>query len=428
MIQNQALNYILDSGDKNFLAENNIGIDFFSDYKGEFSFIQEHINNYGNVPDKMTFLSAFPDFDVVKVNEGPAYIIKELYKERNKRTLAKIFNGIRDLLNEDNVEDAVKLYTSAIDQVTQNTRMPTIDIMHDLSRYDSYEERTKDISRYFVKTGFPELDAIIGGWNRKEELAVIMARPGTAKSWTLLKSAAAAAQQGLRVGFYSGEMTAELCGYRLDTLIGHVSNGSLVFGNKQVQMEYKKYIANAPTQLKGTIKILTPQMIGGMAGVSSLRAFIEKDKLDILFVDQHSLLDDDRKGRTPVEKASNISKDLKALQVLSGIPIITASQQNRSDKDENDKASVANIAQSDRIGQDATNVIALDRKDGVLSLFIAKSRNAVSGRELKYAVDLDKGNFVYIPTDKEAADADKCKQLQETFDYDNNDEETPFEC
>ena len=223
-------------------------------------------------------------------------------------------------------------------------------------------------------------------------------------------------------------MTAELCGYRLDTLIGHVSNGSLVFGNKQVQMEYKKYIANAPTQLKGTIKILTPQMIGGMAGVSALRAFIEKDKLDILFVDQHSLLDDDRKGRTPVEKASNISKDLKALQVLSGIPIIAASQQNRSDKDENDKASVANIAQSDRIGQDATNVIALDRKDGVLSLFIAKSRNAVSGRELKYAVDLDKGNFVYIPTDKEEADADKCKQLQETFDYDNSDEETPFEC
>ena len=33
----------------------------------------------------------------------------------------------------------------------------------------------------------------------------------------------------------------------------------------------------------------------------------------MLCIDQHSLLEDDRNARNPVEKASNISKDLKNL-------------------------------------------------------------------------------------------------------------------
>ena len=39
-------------------------------------------------------------------------------------------------------------------------------------------------------------------------------------------------------------------------------------------------------------------------------------------MDQHSLLEDDKKGRTPVDRAANISKDLKNLQVMKKIPII----------------------------------------------------------------------------------------------------------
>ena len=81
------------------------------------------------------------------------------------------------------------------------------------------------------------------------------------------------------------------------------------------KMIIKKFIDELPTKYKGSIKVLTPNMIDGPAGVNSLRTFIEKEKLDILFVDQHSLLEDDRKARNPIEKAANISKDLKNLQV-----------------------------------------------------------------------------------------------------------------
>ena len=65
-----------------------------------------------------------------------------------------------------------------------------VDILKDTSRYEAYVERTKDFNKFYIKTGFPELDKIIGGWDREEELGTIVARTNYGKSWILLKSAA----------------------------------------------------------------------------------------------------------------------------------------------------------------------------------------------------------------------------------------------
>ena len=142
-------------------------------------------------------------------------------------------------------------------------------------------------------------------------------------------------------------------------------------------------------------------MINGPAGVSALRTFIEKEKLDILFVDQHSLLEDDRKAKTPVEKASNISKDLKMLQVLEKIPIISVSQMNRTkNEDDSELIDLSQIAQADRIGQDSTLVLGIirDKNDpNIMKLQIVKSRDGGQvGKLLNYYTDLNLGTMQYI--------------------------------
>ena len=213
--------------------------------------------------------------------------------------------------------------------------------------------------------------------------------------------ALAAAEQGLNVGLYSGEMSEKKVGYRLDTLLQHLPNSALIHGSISVKDDYKTYIEHLPNRLKGSIKVLTPKMINGSAGVNALRAFIEKDKLDILFIDQHSLLEDDRGAKNPIERASNISKDLKNLQVLKRIPIIAVSQQNRTKNDEDsDNIDTNQIAQSDRIGQDATVIIGItrDKKDNsLLSLHVVKSRDSVVGNKITYKVDFNVGTFQFIP-------------------------------
>lgn len=415
MVQLQFLNKLLETKDTSILLMNNLNDEFFSDYQEEYRFIRDHINQYGNCPDIYSFADKFPDFDIIKVEESISYLIDGLYEDRNKRKLAKVFNKVRDLLNQGKTEEAMTVYTSAASDIVQSSHLETVDIFHDTTRYDKYVERCQDYNKFYIKTGFNELDELIGGWDRNEELATIVARPGVGKSFLLFKIAVAAAEQGLTVGIYSGEMSETKVGYRIDTLISHLSNSAIMRGKDFVQTEYKKYMEELPNKFKGTIKVLTPAMINGTAGVTALRAFVEKEKLDILCVDQHSLLEDDRRARNPVEKAANISRDLKNLQVIKGIPIIAVSQQNRGLTDDNGP-STANVAQSDRISQDSTILIFIERKDNILTLNLVKARDSINGKKLQYAADLDKGIFEFIPNDSDGLNSDSAEALRREFD------------
>lgn len=424
MIQLQVLNKILKSKDASFITENNLSEDYFSDYKEEFLFIKNHISSYGKVPDIETFLIKFKTFDIIDVSEDNSYLLSELIKDRNTRFLVNTFNSIRNALQNNQIDKALDIYKSSVENQVTDVGIKSVDIISDTSRYDSYVERSRDFSKFYVKTGFAELDNIIGGWDRTEELATIVARTNSGKSFVLFKCAVAAAEQGLNVGIYEGEMSANKVGYRIDTLISHISNSGITHGNIELQNSYKKFLDNIKSTVKGPIRVLTPTMISGPAGVSSLRSFIEKDHLDILFVDQHSLLEDDRHAKNPVERASNISKDLKNLQVMKKIPIISVSQQNRTSTENG--VSTEHIAQADRIGQDSTVVLFFEQKDGVLTMSLVKSRDSQNGVKIKYAVDFDKGVFTYIPNEEIPQDAEKVEDIRSEFEDPNYGGEDAF--
>lgn len=399
MIQAQVLNKILSDRDSTIITLNNLTVDYFSDYKQEFWFIKNHLDEYGNIPDTTTFLNKFPNFEIFQVNESLNYLLEELVKDKNKRFLAENFNKIRNHIMNNEVDEAMQVLREASEESSTAVSLQCVDLLKDKSRYDAYLERTEDYDKYFIKTGFKELDMIIGGWDVKEELATIVARTGVGKSWTLLKCATAAAMQGKIVGIYSGEMSENKVGYRIDTLLGHLSNGSLIHGNASLKNEYKRYLEDLPTKVPGAIKVLTPRMINGPAGVSALRAFVEKEGIEILFIDQHSLLDDDRKAKNPVEKAANISKDLKLLQVIKQIPIISVSQQNRTTTDSG-TFETTQLAQSDRIAQDSTIIIFVEKKDDIMKLHLVKSRDTENGKVLTYRVNFNDGSFMFIPDEK----------------------------
>ena len=85
MIQLQCINRILNDKNDSFITANNLNSSFFSDYTQEFNFIINHLNSYGNIPDKTSFLTKFPNFDIIDVQETDQYLISELYKDKNKR-------------------------------------------------------------------------------------------------------------------------------------------------------------------------------------------------------------------------------------------------------------------------------------------------------------------------------------------------------
>jgi replicative DNA helicase len=416
MIQLQYINYLLASRDASSLLVNNIDESFFSDYTDEYRFIKNQLDTYGCVPDKITFADKFTRFDFIEVKDSPSYLLDELYDDKNKRMLASTFNSVRDAFNKGDTQKAIALFKGSVENFASATHITATDLFSDKSRYDTYVERTQDFSRYYVRPGFKELDDAVGGWDRLEELGTIVARPGVGKSWILLKCALASAEQGLKAGLYSGEMTTNKVGYRVDTLLGHVSNRKIMRGDVEVQTEYKKYIDSMNELVKGKIYVITPSDLGHPATITDMRAFIEKYDLDILFIDQHSLMEDERRGRDAITRASNISRDLKHLQTMKKIPIIAVSQQNRSLVEEDKVIDVSHIAQADRIGQDSTIVLFLEQKDGVLTIHLAKARDSVSGSKLKYSIDLDHGIFSFLPAEDDALGGSGCDDLRAEFD------------
>jgi replicative DNA helicase len=410
--QFQVLNKILKTKDFSIVTLNNLNSSYFYNYVNEFNFIKNHYEKYHQVPDEVTFLEAFPDFDIVDVSEPDSYLLEQLYNDYNTSYLATRFNKIKSMIESGKTDDAVAYFMESANNLHQGTAMTCTDLFADTSRYDHYLDRLANKSNYYLSTGFPELDKIIGGIDLENENMVIAARTGQGKSFTLFKMAAAAALQGKVVGIYSGEMTADKVGYRIDTILSHINNNAITRGNdfdQSVKYKYKDYIDNIKNICKGTIKVLTPADISGPATVPALRAFIEKEKLDILFIDQYSLLEDTSHAKAPFERVANISKAIKNLQVMSKIPIISVSQMNRT-KNEDGEQDTTQIGLSDRIGQDATCILMLSRDisyadedktkvlDDKLIINIVKSRDGGNGK-LIYKVDFNTGNFFYLNPD-----------------------------
>lgn len=400
MIQQQVINYILNTKDSSIITLNNLNTKFFSDCKDEFNFINNHLKQYGTICDEATFYNVFPDFDKIEVNEPASYLLNTLYDDYKTQELSKIINNIISAARQGKpVNELIEMGNKIQECQNVASTIECIDLFKDKSRLEEYNRKTQNFENYYVTTGFKELDDIIGGIDRTEELATIVARTGIGKSYISLKMAIASAQQGLNVGLYSGEMTANKVGYRADTILGHVNNGMINHGNSNIQLEYAQYMEKMPTMVKGSLKVLTPDKLNRPATVSALQAFVEKEKLDILFVDQLSLLEDQRHGRTMAERMSNISADLKTLQVMKRIPIVNLCQQNR---EKDDEINTTQIAGSDRIGQDSTLILFLEKKNkgengDELNITIGKARDGGTGRKLKYKTDFNTGMFIYIP-------------------------------
>lgn len=400
--QLQFLNKILSTQDYSLISQNNLTDDLFFNYKTEFNFIKNHYKKYNTIPDKLTFLNTFPEFDYFVINESTDYLLEQIYKDYNDSYIATCFNNIKKLLESGNSEAAKQCYLESVDGLKSSYIKPCIDLMSDRGRFDRYLEKVNNPEKRHLSTGFKELDEMIGGIDIENEDMVIAARTGVGKTWMLTAIAGAAVRQGRNVLFYSGEMTADKIGYRVDTFLGNIDNRTITRGlrDTDIELRYANYMESLKHKNWGKLFVITPNDIAGPPTVDALESIIETTtpKIDFVCIDQYSLLEDTSNARAAHERVANISKAIKNLQVKYRIPIISVAQMNRS-KNEDGSQDSSQIGLSDRIGQDATCILMLSR-DGemgeILKLNIVKSRDGGDNKVLHYNVNFNSGIFNYI--------------------------------
>ena len=414
MVSLQILNKIISTKDISIITDNNLTIDYFLEYEDEYSFIKEHFDNYKNVPDTETFINKFPDFELLEVNESDRYLVDAIREEYLYSKSVPVIKKAAELLKSDSNE-ASRYLQSELVNLTPNYITPYVDIIHSNSRVEMFEDKSNNKDRWFIPTGFEELDDIIYGWQCGEEFVVIFARTGIGKSWVLVKTVQHAWEIGKNVGYVSPEMSADKIGYRFDTLNNHFSNMALVRGDKsKVSIdEYRQYNEKL-AEHNNRILVSTPMDFNKKVTVGKLRTFVQANNLDMLAIDGITYMTDERykRGDNKTTSLTNISEDLMELSCELKIPILVVVQSNRGGT-EKDTPDLEDIRDSDGIAHNATKVISLNQKEEALVMKIKKNRDGKVGDKLTYLWDIDLGEFTWMPGDFDSATIERKEQKRE---------------
>lgn len=419
MVALQIISKILQTQDISILENNMLTEDYFVGYEEEISFINNHYNEYKNVPDRATFLSNFPKFEIVEVTESDEYLVNSIREEYLYYKSVPIVQKVASLLKSD-ANVAAEYMLNAVKELQPTYKLGGVDIVQQgIERLEAYRDRRDNQDNWFFTSGFEELDEVIHGIQRMEEYFVIFARTNQGKSWILEKIITHIWELGFNVGFISPEMTPLSVGYRFDTLHKNFSNKDLMWGKKELdEQSYVNYIDKLKTHENKFI-VSTPKDFDRKITITKLRNYVNQYKLDALAIDGITYLTDERgkRGDNKTTSLTNISEDLMGLSIELGIPVLVVVQANRNgtvDKDNDDTPELESIRDSDGISHNASKVLAIKQNnDDTLVMQVKKQRNGKVGTKLIYKWIPNTGEFTYISDNIQREEQPKQRERKE---------------
>jgi replicative DNA helicase len=212
-----------------------------------------------------------------------------------------------------------------------------------------FEERSQDLNRTTVPTGWSCINELMDGGLGPGELGVIVAPSGVGKTWVLCALGAAAVKAGMNVVHYSLELSEHYVGQRYDTVFTQISSADLKGRKEDVLQKIKK--------LKGRllIKYFPPKGISAR----NIESHIEKmtaagNKPDLVIIDYADLLlSTTNKSDSTYGEQGGVYIELRGMGGMLGIPVWTASQTNRSAID-------SEVIEADKIADSYAKVMNAD--------------------------------------------------------------------
>ena len=409
MIEQSLICKLLEAPDLEIFHSKGVIADMFLTCKDEVQFILDHYTQYKQIPDKLTFLGKFRDFQMLEVTESTDYLIYKLKEAYTYTKIVPIIQTASDKVREDSIK-AIEYIKAELENLTKAVPVGANRDGYDIitnsrDRLVEYKKRCETKGMIGIPTGISKLDEITNGWLWGEELVVITGRTNVGKSWIGEYFPTIAWNMGYKILFYSGEMSNEMVGFRFDTLNKHFSNMGLLNGagtlgnkpdtdgGKYLEADYENYI-NQLSQKSGFI-VVTPDDFGGRKpNVDEIKALAVKHGSDMIVIDQLSLMSDKRRADTPRIAYNNISEDLFLMSKEIRKPVILLAQANREavkNKKKGDSPELHDLAESDGVGQNATRVISLSVIDGTLKLAIKKNRYGINNKEILMIWDINTG-------------------------------------
>ena len=274
------------------------------------------------------------------------------------------------------------------------------------------EERYEFYNRKEEKIPFDldMLNKITQGGLTSKTLNVLMASPGAGKTLAMCHMAAAYMTAGYNVLYITLEMAEERISERIDANLMNVSMADL---NDLPKEMYNKKISDIRKKTSG--KLIVKEYPTVQAGAGHFRHLVKelgmKRKFvpDVIFIDYINLcLSMVYRGANvnSYEKIKSIAEELRGLAVELVVPIITATQINRSGAASSD-VSMENVAESFGLPATADLFLALirtDELDELNEIMVKQLKNRYSDitKNRRFVLGIDRSKMRLFDCEEDA--------------------------
>ena len=289
---------------------------------------------------------------------GAANVLRYAEIIRDRSIRRRLITTGNDIIN-DSMNPGAREAKDLLDEA----QAKVLRISEDLSRSSSGFQKIDAVLADY--TGFPDLDRMTSGMH-DGQLIIIAGRPAMGKTAFALNIALhVGSNQGLPVGVFSLEMSAEEVTGRLLSAKGEIPQSELKTGH----LENWRGFYDAAESLEKA-----PIFIDDTAGISILnlrsraRQLMSRvgGKLGLIVVDYLQLMSGESGGRNDANRAqeiAEISRGLKGLARELKVPVIALSQLKREvDTRPNKRPLMSDLRESGSIEQDADVIIFLYRE------------------------------------------------------------------
>jgi replicative DNA helicase len=253
-----------------------------------------------------------------------------------------------------------------------------------------------------VRTGFMDLDELLGGGYKRGDLAILAARTGVGKTSLMLNFArnCAVGQHGT-VALFSLEMGGEQLAMRLLSAEAGVEMSRLRLGRHTEAEEAK--VMRAHGLLGGAAIYIDDSAVLTVPEIRAKSRRLQADHgLDLVIVDYLQLLHGSGRADTRTNEISQISRSLKEMAREINVPVVAAAQLSRAVETRTPHIPMlSDLRESGSIEQDADIVMFIYREDvymrpqewqdqhpgepggahptGLAQIILAKHRNGPTG-------------------------------------------------
>lgn len=261
-----------------------------------------------------------------------------------------------------------------------------------------HERHEKGATVFGVPSGYDELDALTGGF-QKSELIIIAGRPSHGKTALALNFARnAAVDYGKNIGIFSIEMSNRELALRFICLESRVDISKLKTG-RLPESDWAKIAKQTPRLMSSKINVIIDD--SSPLSLLELRSKARRMKaiqnIDMVMVDYLQLMEVSNKGNLDRHlEIAYITRGLKQLAKELDIPVVALSQLSRKVEERAGKEKrpqLSDLRESGAIEQDADVVIFINRPEvyiskddpkfhevqGLAEVIVGKQRNGPIG-------------------------------------------------